>query len=102
MRGSAPLFFVALAVFLTCAASANAADTGTISGFVFDQDGQPVADATAKISGDRLPGGRTVQTGANGLYQFEYLLPGDYTIEIEKAGVGRAQRVAVVEVVKET
>ena len=55
-----------------------------------------------KISGDQLPIGRTVQTGANGMYQFEYLLPGEYTIEIDKAGIGRARRAAIVEVGKDT
>ena len=88
-----------IALRLSCVAvSAMAADTGTVSGAVFDQDGQPVADATVKISGRPLPIGRTVQTGANGIYQFQYLPPGEYVVEIDKAGVGRATRAAIVEV----
>jgi hypothetical protein len=79
-----------------------AADTGTVSGAAFDQNGQPVADATVKISGDPIPVGRTAVTSANGLYQFQYLLPGEYVIEIEKAGVGRSRRNAVVEIGKDT
>ena len=67
-----------------------AADTGTISGLVVDRDGQPVSDATATIAGDRLPSGRSVVTGANGLYLFEYLIPGEYTIQVEKAGISGA------------
>ncbi len=63
---------------------------------------QPIADATVKISGDLLPTGRTVQTGANGLYQFQYLTPGEYLVEIDKAGVGRSTRAAIVEVGKDT
>jgi len=82
--------------------SASAADTGTVSGAVFDQNGLPVADATAKISGDRLPIPRTVQTGSSGVFQFEYLLPGEYAIEVDKDGIGRAQRAVVVEVGKDT
>ncbi len=84
------------------AVSAFAADTGTVSGAVFDQNGQPVAEAAVKISGDPLPMGRTAQTGANGLYQFQYLIPGEYVVEIEKTGVGRATRVVIVEVGRDT
>ena len=54
------------------------------------------------ISGDRLPIGRTLQTSANGIYQFEYLLPGEYAVDVDKAGVGRARRAAIVGVGKDT
>lgn len=91
-----------MALVLAAAVSAGAADTGTISGIVLEKDGTPVADALVTIAGDRLPGGRTVQTGANGIYRVEYLLPGDYTIDIDKAGVGGSRRAAVVEVGKDT
>jgi hypothetical protein len=80
----------------------QAADTGTISGLVVDREGQAIADATATIAGNQLPSGRSVVTGANGLYQFEYLIPGEYTIDIEKAGVGAARRTAVVEIGRST
>src|SRR5262245_4121233 len=87
---------------LTVGGVAQAADTGSISGLVVDRDGQPVADATATITGDRLPSGRSVTTGASGLYQFEYLIPGEYTIQIAKAGVTGSRRAAVVEVGRDT
>ena len=77
---------------LALAATAFAADTGSVSGVVFDQTGAPVEAATVKISGDRLVAGRTAQTSANGVYKFEYLLPGDYTVEIDKLGVGSSRR----------
>jgi hypothetical protein len=93
---------IALVIVIAFSVSARAADTGTVSGAVFDQNGQPVAEATVRISGDLLPVGRTVQTGANGLYQLQYLLPGDYTLETEKAGIGRSTRAVVVEVGKDT
>ena len=80
----------------------KAADTGTISGAVFDRAGQPVADATVKISGAQYPIGRDVATGANGIYQFEYLLPGEYTVEVDKAGIGAARRAAIVGVGRDT
>ena len=102
MRGLAAPLVIALALVIAVAVSANAADTGTISGVVFDQNGQPVADATVKISGTPLPVARTVQTGPNGLYQFQYLTPGDYVVETEKAGLGSAKRAVIVEVGKDT
>ena len=64
--------------------------------------GNRIADATATIAGNQLPSGRSVVTGANGLYQFEYLIPGEYTIQIDKAGVGNARRTAVVEIGRST
>jgi hypothetical protein len=102
MRASTWPLLIAVALMMAVAVSARAADTGTVSGAVFDQNGEPVADATVKISGDRLPVGRTVQTDANGRYQFEYLLPGEYAIEIDRAGIGSAKRAAIVELGKDT
>jgi hypothetical protein len=102
MRGSLRQFPIALALVLAVAAVARAADTGTVSGSVFDRSGQPIADATVKISGDRLPGGRTVQTSGNGIFQFEYLPPGDYVVEVDTAGIGVARRTAIVGVGKDT
>jgi hypothetical protein len=49
----------------------------------FDQNGEPVAEATVRAAGASLPVGRTVLTGANGTFRFEYLLPGEYEISIE-------------------
>lgn len=102
MRGSTRALLFALALIITTAVSTRAADTGTVSGAVFDQQGEPVPDATVTISGDRLPGGRTAQTGANGIYEFEYLPPGEYAIEIGSVGIGRTRRLAIVYVGKDT
>src|SRR6476660_8257137 len=103
MRGSIRALLVALGLLIAAAVSVRAADTGTVSGAVFDQQGEPVSGATVRISGDRLPGGRTAQTGTNGIYQFEYLPPGEYAIEIDSAaGVGRTRRSAIVDVGKDT
>jgi hypothetical protein len=102
MRGSAARLFSALALTLTLAAAARAADTGSLSGAVFDRHGEPLAEATVKISGERLPLGRDVATGSNGTFLFDYLLPGTYTVEVDKPGVGNARRTAVIEVGKDT
>jgi hypothetical protein len=93
-----------LAVFFLVAirSTAFAADTGSISGAVFDAGGQPVADVAVTISGDRPPIRRTVVTGANGSYLFEYLLPGEYSLAFEKPDLPGVKRLAVVEVGRDT
>jgi hypothetical protein len=80
----------------------RAADTGRISGAVFGGDGQPVPGATVAISGDRPPVRRTVETDANGIYRFEYLQAGEYSLEFAKSGVGVVTRAAVVEIGRDT
>jgi len=99
---STRLLVIVFVLMTAVAGPARAADTGTISGAVVDRAGQPVADATVRISGPQYPIGRNVATGANGMYQFEYVLAGEYAVEIEKAGLGRAGRAAIVEVGRDT
>lgn len=98
----ARLLLLGLTLLICLPFSAAAADTGTVSGVVSARGGELVADATVTISGDAVPAGRAAQTGANGSYRFEHLLPGTYTIEVEKAGAGAFTRDAVVEVGKDT
>ena len=100
-HASTSTLLVAVALTLACAVSARAADTGTVSGVVFDQNGAVVTGATVKISGDRLPVGRTAQAGANGSFRFEYLLPGEYAIAVDGV-IGSASRTAIVDVGKDT
>ena len=91
-----------LALALSISAPAWAAQTGSVSGAVFDRDGQRVAAATVRITGEPMPAGRTVQTQPDGTYNFQLLLPGRYTVSVEKADVGRAVRDVVVGVDKDT
>ena len=60
----------------------------------------PTPPSRSQATCSRL--GRTVQTGDNGLFQFQDLTPGQYLVEIDKVGVGRAKRAAIVEVGKDT
>src|SRR4051812_42996809 len=99
-NGLARALLVAFAV--AAPALAWAADTGTISGSVFDQSGQAVAGAVVKASGGSLPSGRTVTTGVNGTFRFEYLLPGEYDVSIESGADRGVARHAVVDVGKDT
>ena len=85
-----------LSCLLALATPALAQQTGTLSGAVFDTGGRVVPGATITISGDVLPAPRTTVSSDNGLYTFLQLLPGSYTVTVEKTGVGKIARPAVV------
>lgn len=80
----------------------SAQDTGSVSGVVFDQNGAAVADATVRISGPQLPAGRTNRTDQTGSYRFPLLLPGLYVVDVDKTGLGKTSRAAVVDLSKDT
>ncbi len=86
--------------FLCLSALVFAQTTGAISGTAFDKDGNPVEGAAVKLSGDTLPGGRTVTTSATGQFAFPLLQPGVYTVEVSKQGIGASKRQGIVEVGK--
>ena len=54
-RGFPRRLLVALAVMVAAVGSAQAADTGSVSGVVFDGAGQPLGEVTVTVSGDRPP-----------------------------------------------
>jgi Carboxypeptidase regulatory-like domain len=87
---------------LGAAGRAAPADTGSVSGSVVDASGAPVSEAVVTISSDSMPAGRTAKTGANGTFAFDYLLPGDYSVTVDKAGVGNARRAVIVQVGRDT
>ncbi len=80
--------FVLCLVALLCAAFClNAQESrATISGLVTDSSGAAVPDA--QVSAINLETGLTVKSQANGqgLYVIPYLLPGQYKVQVERAG----------------
>src|SRR5437762_3055981 len=101
-RGHVPRVFVLLALVFGGVNPVLAAETGTVSGTVFDPNGEPITNASVGIAGAVLAEGRMTATGANGSYRFDYLLPGEYTIEVAAPGLGTARRLVAVEVGKDT
>ncbi|MGE5813121.1 MAG: TonB-dependent receptor [Acidobacteriota bacterium] len=93
----------ALVASLALAATASAQQTtGSVSGAVLDQTGAVLQGVTVRISGDNLPAGRTTTTSDAGLYNFPLLIPGKYTVEAEKTGLGKATRPVEVLLGKDT
>jgi hypothetical protein len=64
-------------------APAFAAGTGTVSGMVADNSGQPVANASVTLQG---PAQAHTATDAKGTFTFANLEPGIYSIMVSKAG----------------
>ena len=101
-RGCVPRVLSILALLVGLVSPAAAAETGTVSGTVFDPKGDAITNASVAIVGALLAEGRATATGANGSYRFDYLLPGEYTIEVAAPGLGAARRLVAVEVGKDT
>jgi len=102
LRVYLPRLFVTAALLIITIIPASAADTGSISGSIFDQSGTPVAELVVRLSGDSLPAGRTARTSVNGSYRFEYLVPGDYLIEVELSPGTVSRRVVRVDLGRDT
>lgn len=59
---------------------------GTVDGTVLDPSGAAIADAKVTLTNIGTQENRSQQTGAEGLYQFVNVTPGDYRLEVEKTG----------------
>lgn len=70
-------------------------DTGGIRGLVVDSSIAPVPGATVTLTGGP-DAGKTAQSGADGLFNFTGLAPGDYFVAVSKAGFKGSQVSATV------
>ena len=77
---------------LGLAGSADAGETGSISGVVKDSQGGVLPGAVVRVSGPLLPAGRAAATSSTGRYLFPRLLPGVYKVEASLSGLGTAAR----------
>src|SRR5580693_9030516 len=69
---------------------------GSISGTITDASGSAVAGAQVTLTNDATSAKQTFTTGADGLYSFVNLNPGEYTLEVEKSGFKHVKREAIV------
>lgn len=84
------------------AGAAHAQQTGSVSGIVQDDSGQPLPGATVTITGPMLPAGQVDVSRENGAFDFERLPPGDYEVSAELSGMGTARRAVIVAVGRDT
>src|SRR5581483_194196 len=84
MLGSVGLLFAICIIFSIVGLAQS--DVGTITGFVRDQTGAVVPNATVTITSEATQEKHTVTTDASGHYTVPNLLPGAYTMSAEAAG----------------
>jgi Carboxypeptidase regulatory-like domain len=69
---------------------------GSISGSVADASGSAVPDAQVTLTSSATGAKQTYATGGDGLYSFVNLNPGEYRLDVEKAGFKHVKRESVV------
>jgi hypothetical protein len=89
-------------LFSTCIFVQGQSTYGSITGTVTDPSGAAIADARVTLTNLGTTEKRTQPTGADGLYSFVNLIPGNYRIEVEKAGFKRITQEPVVVQVQQT
>jgi outer membrane receptor protein involved in Fe transport len=75
--------------------AAQTADTG-ILGTVTDPTGAAVPSAKVTVKQPSSGLSRTAQTGTDGSYELRYLVPGEYTIDVEASGFATEHRPSLV------
>src|SRR5690349_9552693 len=65
---------------------------GSVLGNVTDSSGAAIQDAKVTLLNTGTSEARSIQTDANGAYQFVNLVPGVYRLTIEKTGFKRQAR----------
>ncbi len=77
-----PLIALGMIALFLMTAAVSAQERGSVRGVVKDQDGNAIQGATATIAGAFLPRGREFVTGRDGIFLFQALPPGNYTLLI--------------------
>lgn len=73
----------------TCA---DAQTTGSISGVVTDESGDPVSGAEVTLKSKKLQFKDSGTTGTNGEYEFSGLNAGKYTLKVIKSGYKKKEK----------
>jgi hypothetical protein len=81
-----------LVVALAASSASLLAQTGEISGIVTDPAGAAIPGARVSIRETATGARRAAETNAEGVYAAPALLPGEYTIAIQREGFKQAAR----------
>jgi outer membrane receptor protein involved in Fe transport len=84
-----PFFVVTIGVY------AQTLDTG-ILGTITDPSGAVVANATVSINQTATGVKRTTSSAADGKYEVRYLIPGEYSVEVQASGFRTARASSIV------
>jgi hypothetical protein len=87
---------ICLAAMLMGSPLAAQTTFGSISGSVADASGSAVPDAQVTLTSAATGAKQTYATGGDGLYSFVNLNPGDYRLDVEKAGFKHYKRESVI------
>jgi Carboxypeptidase regulatory-like domain/TonB-dependent Receptor Plug Domain/TonB dependent receptor len=85
------LFVIVLFAAIFSASSFAQSSRGTVSGLVTDPSGAAVAAATVQIVSVETSVARDTTTNGNGLYRFDAVDPGNYTVSVKVPGFRSAQ-----------
>lgn len=78
-----PVMVIAIVIAVACSTEEEKEKFGEISGIVFDENvGEPLSIAQITLT----PGGNSTVTGSDGSFSFIEILPGNYTITVNKKG----------------
>lgn len=83
-----PILGLLVILYFPCSSTAQI-DRGEVTGTVKDPTGAVVAGAKIVLTNDRTSVSATTQSTATGMYVFDNLIPGTYSIEAESAGFGK-------------
>jgi len=89
MTKSMKLLFVTLAIFLL-QITGQAQTTGSVTGTITDPGTAVVAGATVTITSTATGAERTAITNSSGVFDFQALLPGPYSLSVEATGFKKA------------
>lgn len=85
----AKISFMAFLLSILCAVALGQGTTSRVTGIVTDSTGAVVPGATVTLTNEGTNTSAKSQTSESGVYTFDLVLPGTYTITVEKQGFKR-------------
>src|SRR5271170_4969184 len=86
------VFSLTTLVLFVCASLQGQSTYGTVDGAVTDSSGAAIAGAQVTLTNTGTQEKRTQSSGNEGLYQFVNVIPGNYRLDVEKAGFKHSTR----------
>ncbi len=90
------IFLISLQLFTAVGLVQGQVTTGTILGQVADNTGSAVQGATITISNTGQGVSKQLSTDDNGLYNAPFLIPGTYSVSVERTGFKKSLREGII------